>query len=302
MFWSRGVFLALALLVFGVVFPRAGGRLAVLVNLYLLLVGTSLGWVILARLGLVSFGVAAFWGLGAYIGVLALLKGGIPGAWTFPMVLGMTLVISLVLGALLVRLKPLVFPLATLALVELFRVLVLNMPDITFGAVGYVGIPPIGGWMAGSRGGLVLGGIYLLLCWLLAFYYIHPLRALRVAAVREDPLVAEALGISLVGERLKGFVASALTAALGGVLYVFLFGVLDPGDLFSIRYSAIPMVLGLLGGAALPLGPFWAGIGLMLVYDFWLVPLFPTLHHLFYGLVLMLWVWFLPGREFLEEG
>ena len=301
MFWNRKVSLAFFLLVSGVVLPKPGGRLAVLINLYLLLVGTSLGWTILVRLGLFSFGVAAFWGLGAYVVALAFLKGGVPGTWTLPLVAVAALLISFALGALLVRLNPLVFPLATLALVELFRVLALNMPSLTYGAVGYVGVPPLGGWMAGSRGGLVLGGAYLLLCGALALYYIHPLRALRVAAVEENPLVAEALGISLVGERLKGFVVSALTAALGGALYVFLFGVLDPGDLFSIRYSAMPMILGLLGGMALPLGPLWAGIGLMLVYDFWLVPFFPSMHHLFYGLVLMLWVWFLPGMESLEE-
>lgn len=264
----------------------------------------ALSWNLLALTGSISLGHAAFFGLGAYTSALmshythlsplvCVALGGLSG-----MLYGS--VWHLAFG----RLRGAYYALATLASVEIPRVVVDNWEGFTFGSLGLVGIESLPDVHVG---GLVLSlgenlrGQYYLLFMLMALYGLIHHKALAsrwgwaIRAVREDEIAAGGIGVNVASVRLGAVTLSALLTGICGALYSHLIGIIEPSLVFSIHLSALPLVLSIFGGRYHFFGPIMGALVLypadQLLFHAW----FPAGHAVLYGLVIILSIIFFPS-------
>jgi branched-chain amino acid transport system permease protein len=196
--------------------------------------------------GLVSFGHAAYFGLGAYGAALALKYLALPMAAA--LVAGPVLGFAgaLLFGWFCVRLSGVYFAMLTLAFAQIVWSVAFQWTEVTGGDNGLIGIWP-SPWAATAARyywltlALVAGGIALLRVILFSpFGY-----ALR--ALRDSELRAEAIGLSRHRIQWLAFGAAGAFAALAGALYAFLKGSVFPDDL-GIPLSIDGLAMILLGG------------------------------------------------------
>ncbi len=166
-------------------------------------------------------------------------------------------VLAVVIGALALRLRGIYLALATIAFVEILRVLSLNLP-ITGGAVGIFGIPQP---FQNSLGYLwVAGPLLILSAWFV--YRLERIRAGRaLIAIREDELAADAMGINLTFYKVLAFTLGAILAGVVGAVSAHFLntwnarqGTFDA----SIAYLAFVLV----GGSRTFIGPLVGGMAL----------------------------------------
>jgi branched-chain amino acid transport system permease protein len=196
--------------------------------------------------GLVSFGHAAYFGLGAYGAALALKQLGLtmPAALVAGPLLGA--IGAFVFGWFCVRLSGVYFAMLTLAVAQIVWSIAFQSTEVTGGDNGLIGVWP-SRWAATATHfywltlALVTGGVALLRVILFSpFGY-----ALR--ALRDDVLRAEAIGLSRQYLQWIAFTVAGAFGALAGALYAFLKGSVFPDDL-AIPLSIDGLAMILLGG------------------------------------------------------
>lgn len=270
----------------------------------LIFAGLGLSWLVLRWAGPVSFGHAAFVGLGAYISATAVLRLGF-SPWQAILVAGLSgAVLAVPLGAITLKLSGPDLALASLALVPLLKLLVLNLEPITGGSQGLVGIPPL--TLPGLDGvppplteyyaALAAAGLTAIgLLWLQ-----HSAAGWAIAAVREDPVAADHVGINPARARLLALTVSATIACLIGGILAHSTRYLEPGLAFDYRFSLLPLVMAQLGGAGGPAGTLLTALSLYLLSELILAPALPYTHQAVYGLVLLGVMVITPGRPVVE--
>lgn len=252
-------------------------------------------WSVLAWGGQISFGQAAFFGVGAYAAALAAIHG--VASWA---ALALGAVAGVAAGALVsvaaLRLHGAPLALATLACTEIARGIALNWERLTGGGAGIVGIPALPGPASSPRAAAYYLALLLLTITLSVFTWMTGSRlGLALAAVREDAERASLLGVNPAAWKLAAFALSGgLTGAAGG-LYAHMVRVVEPDLVFSSWYSLAPLIMATLGGPRTVLGPAVAAVGLYLASELVLQPLAPALHYVGYALALIAAVLFLPG-------
>lgn len=203
--------------------------------------------------GMVSFGHAAYFGLGAYAAALAVVhaQAGMPLALLLaPIVAG---VAGLIIGWFCVRLSGVYMAMLSLAFAQITWSVIFQWYGVTGGDDGLVGVWPAA-WASSPAAfyylTLVLcaGSILLLRRALFApFGY-----ALR--AGRDSPIRADAIGIDLRHQQWLAFALAGVFAGIAGGLYVFSKGSVFP-DEAAIPRSIDALVMVLLGGVQTLSGP-----------------------------------------------
>ncbi|HEY7677658.1 MAG TPA: branched-chain amino acid ABC transporter permease, partial [Candidatus Methylomirabilis sp.] len=196
-------------------------------------------WGLLAQVGLISFGHAAFFGLGAYGSALLSLR------WHFSPWIALlaaallTAAFGLIAAATVGDLTGPYFSLATLALAEVLRVVALHWTDLTEGAWGLVGVPglppvriPGLEALSGAVGArvtnyyvalIMLVGISGLYAWMRR----APL-GLAFEAIRQGEERAAALGVDTRRAKRIALAVSGLFAGGAGALHAHIFHWVDP--------------------------------------------------------------------------
>lgn len=203
--------------------------------------------------GMVTFGHAAFFGLGAYAAALLHVKAGaamLPALLAAPLLAGLT---ALAFGWFAVRLSGVYLAMLTLAFAEILHAGAFQWSELTGGDNGILGVWPAA-WAAASQSfyllALALAVTAVAAVWHIAFSpFGYGLRA-----TRDSPLRAEAVGIAVARQRRLGFAAAGALAGLAGGLYAFLKGSVFPGVL-GIPISVDGLVMALLGGLHSLAGP-----------------------------------------------
>jgi branched-chain amino acid transport system permease protein len=196
--------------------------------------------------GLVSFGHAAYFGLGAYGAALALKDFGLPMAVAIAAGPVLGAIGALVFGWFSVRLSGVYFAMLTLAFAQIVWSVAFQWTEVTGGDNGMIGVWP-SPWAASAAHfywlalALVAAGIACLRVILFSpFGY-----ALR--ALRDSELRAEAIGLSRHRIQWIAFIIAGGFAALAGALYAFLKGSVFPDNLgIPLSIDALAMIL--LGG------------------------------------------------------
>ncbi|MFQ5899114.1 MAG: branched-chain amino acid ABC transporter permease [Candidatus Methylomirabilia bacterium] len=289
---------------FLIVFPQLAGFHPYYLYLFAtaFLFGTlATAWNLLAYAGQISFGHAAFFGIGAYGAALTSLAGVSPW-WAIGFGGAMGAVGALGIGLAAGRLSGAYLALATLAYAELWRGVALNWTGLSGGGAGLVGIPPLSPlpWLPvsltqGRVGGYYLSLALLLLALAVLFAVLHSKIGLAFAAVREEEERASLLGLRPLPWKLLAFSLSAWLTALAGGLYVHTVRVVEPDLVFSRHFSILPLVMAMVGGLHTLLGPAIAAFVLYLVSELLFHPYAPALHQLPYALALVLVILYFPG-------
>ncbi len=209
--------------------------------------------------GLISFGHAAYFGLGAYTAALLVNHFAWPMVAALAAAPAAAAVGGLVLGWFCVRLSGVYLAMLTLAFAQILFAVAFQWYPITGGDNGILGVWPAG-WVSGAGRfyylTLVLVGIALLL--LRRTIYAPFGYALR--AGRDSELRAEAVGIDVRRQRWLAFVLAGGFAGLAGGLYAFLKGSVFP-DALGIPISIDALVMLLLGGVNAINGPLVGALG-----------------------------------------
>lgn len=244
--------------------------------------------------GQASLGQAAFYGIGAYsVAILSGIHGW--SVWlSLPIGAMVAVVVAVVIGVPSVRLVQHFLALVTIGAGEIARLTFLNASAVTrgFNGIGRIPRPAVAGWDLADPVSfcyliLALAGIGLAVKWNLTRSW----WGRRFHAVRTNPRAAEAYGAALIPTRTAALAISAVYAALGGGLYASLVSFISP-DTFTFGQSTLFFTMMLVGGAGTLWGPLVGVVLLTFVNQYG--QQFETYQGLFYGLVIIFIVTFLP--------
>jgi branched-chain amino acid transport system permease protein len=224
------------------------------------LLALSVGF-LLRTSGLVSFGHAAPFGLGAY-GAAWAVKSGSP----VPPEIGLLLVppvvaaIFFLVGLVISRLEGIAFGMLTLALGQMVYVAADKFRDLTGGSDGMsVDLPlrlfGLRSDVAQNPHGMLvisLGAVVLVYLALSLFEKAHAGRL--AAAIRENEERTRFLGYRVRALKAGVLGLSAAVAAVGGVLYALYQGFVSP-EIMHWTFSGSALIMAILGGASALWGP-----------------------------------------------
>ncbi|WP_454625290.1 branched-chain amino acid ABC transporter permease [Bradyrhizobium cenepequi] len=193
-----------------------------------------------------SLATGGFMALGAYCSVYCTMELGFPFA---PAVFAGALLAAVsaaAIGAPVLRLRGDYFMLATFAFTEVTRVVALNWDSVTGGAVGIFSIPRYTEtW-------------HLALAVAVVIYIAHTLRrsyfGRAIAAIKQDDVVAQSMGVNVFAHRLSLFIASGFICGAAGALAAHLNYFIGPGD-FGLVRSVDALTYPILGGVNALAGP-----------------------------------------------
>jgi len=245
---------------------------------------------LLGYTGIASFGHAMFFGTGAYMTAMLMLKAGFSFWATLPFVMVSCGLIGLLVGLLTLRFATIYFTIITLALGQLFFFLITNALTYRYtgGDDGLHGIP------------MILSGknqmYYLVLGFLLAIFFIakrivgSPFGTALVA-IRENESRAKMIGYNVLAYRLVVLVISGVMAGLAGsmnaaVLRSVFAGFMGAGTTIEV------LLMTIIGGMGSLIGPV-IGAALVTVFQQYVSSYFESWLLLF-GVMFVLVVLFLP--------
>jgi branched-chain amino acid transport system permease protein len=206
--------------------------------------------------GQMSLGQAAFFGIGAYHAAI-LLKLGLPFFVVLPIAAVACFAVGLALGFPALRVQHHYLAFATLGFNVLVFLVMRNEEKLTGGTFGISGIPRptvLGVSMEGhlaffyfTLGSLVV--LAALLWWLLRSPW-----GRAFAALRDNPIRAESLGVNITAYTLLAFAIGAACAGIGGVYYAALVEFIEPGP-FHVSTSLLMLLAVIVGGSGRFFGP-----------------------------------------------
>ncbi|MCE8509350.1 ABC transporter permease [Ruegeria pomeroyi] len=215
--------------------------------------------------GMVSFGHAAYFGVGAYAAAMAVKMlgwGMLPAMALGPVAAALA---ALFFGWFCVRLSGVYLAMLTMAAAQILWGVTFQWQDVTGGDDGILGVWPAE-WASSDR---VYFYLALILClggiWLLRRVAHSPF-GYTLRGVRDSRIRAEAIGIDTRFHQWMGFTLAGTLAGLAGVVFVFSKGSVFP-DALSIGHSIDGLIMVLLGGIHALAGPVYGAMAMVLIED-----------------------------------
>ena len=213
--------------------------------------------VLLGYGGMLSFGHAAFFGVGGYAAAILIKKAGLPAAIAFALVpfaaLAVSAALALLIGFFSVQRSGIYFAMLTFAFQMLLYTIALKATPITGGDDGMTGLKP--------PGALAQPFYYYYFALALdvpALFLLHRLVSspfgFTLRALRANPRRVQYVGVNVRAHQLATFVISGAFAGLAGAVFALSSGNVFPGWL-NWTASATPIVMAVLGGVHSFLGP-----------------------------------------------
>jgi branched-chain amino acid transport system permease protein len=214
--------------------------------------------------GLLSFGHAIFFGVGAYATGIVLVRV-IPSLFVALAVgTAMSLCVSYAVAFLSIRKKGIYFVMITLAFCQMFYFIGFKWTSLTGGDNGLHGVPRT------SFGPIDLNSETILYFFVLVIFFLSVLLAYRIVnspfgrvlkALKDNEDRARSVGYDTTTFKTIAFMISAFFASLAGGLYA-LHSNFVPMDTLSISTSGDVVIMALLGGIGTLYGPV---MGAMLI-------------------------------------
>jgi branched-chain amino acid transport system permease protein len=170
--------------------------------------------------GLISLMPYSFAGIGALTTGVAMGSWGWPFWLCIPLAAACTVPISIIAGAISVRLKGLYLAIATLAIASMLGETFFTWHTVTNGTEG---------WATNRPSAFSSDGLFYLLCFVAALLMVWMIEGLRTSrlgramlALRDNEREAQALGINVSKTKLVAFVISGMMAGVGGAFLAVL--------------------------------------------------------------------------------
>ncbi len=229
---------------------------------------------LVGQTGLVSFGHAAFFGIGAYVAALLSPQSGPASFWLlFPAALGAAGLYALAVGALSLRTRGIYFIMVTLAFAQM-AYYVFHDTKVGGGSDGiYLYFRP-----AVAVGGVTMVDLdqprtfYFFVFAALAFTFLllAAVQASRfgraLAGIRVNEQRMRAAGFATYPYKLAAFVFAAMLAGMAGFLYALKDGYVNP-EIMSWHQSGAVLLMIILGGIGSLRGAVFGAIAFVLLQE-----------------------------------
>ena len=256
--------------------------------------------------GALSLGHSMYVGLGAYASAILFLQFGVT-PWIGMFVGGfVAMLLGLIIGYPSLRLRGPYFALGSIAFAAILQLWFLDTDTflgLEIRAARGIMLPVLGNapfkfqFIEKWPYYYIILGFTCVIVFLV--YLMHRSKlGFYLAAIRSNPLAAEAIGINVARMKMIAFAASAFFSAIGGAFYAQWILFFNPERLFGADLSFELVFIGIVGGRASVLGPVLGALVLVPIGEFTRSYLgggrFMGIHLVVYGLALMLAIFFLP--------
>lgn len=261
-----------------------------LISSALIIAGIAVAWALLGNLGgMVSFGHAAFFGVGAYTSAVLTMDYGVP-VFVALVIGGIGASISSLFMIPALRLRGPYFALSILAYAEIFKILATEATPITGGAAGLLSIPPLPVFL-GFDFGTKLGGyiviLNIVLLMLITYHFIRKSSyGLALKAMHDSELATRIVGVPATHLKIVMLIVSAFMTGCVGAFNAHAINFLDPEYAFNGSWTVFPIVAAIFGGYRTLSGPVLGALFIYLVDQLIFKNLIPHGHHLILGAML----------------
>lgn len=245
--------------------------------------------------GMLSFGHAAFFGMGAYTTALLLLHFQLPLLWVLLLAMLAAALLAALIGFFCVRLDEVYFAMLTLAFGMMVFAVVHQWRSLTNGSDGIAGFPlrefglALNLQLANPAVYYRLTLVVVVLASALLFLITRSPFGLLLKAMSENAERVAFCGIDVRRYRLLSFTIAGTFAGLAGALYAPFLRIASP-DMVHWTESAQPVLMTILGGAGYFLGPY-VGAAIFVLLETWITS-YTEQWMLFLGVVLAIMVIF----------
>lgn len=218
-------------------------------------------------MGQMSFGHAAFMGIGAYTAAILTTTYDVPFFVAFILAGVMAGLFGLLLGLPVLKLKGYYFTIITMVFCEIVRVVELNWMSLTRGPLGIMAIPKpsfLGFEITTPRQFYFMILVLVALSTLVVSNLMKSRVGYAILAIRDDELAAEAMGIHVFRYKMIVFILSSLMVGLAGAFYATYTSYIDPSS-FAAAQSNDMLVMVIFGGLGNTVGSFIGAISLSIL-------------------------------------
>ena len=216
----------------------------------------GLSWNVLSGYsGAVSFGHAAFFGLGAYTVALLLAKAGITPWLGVPVAAVVGMLAGLLIGSVTFRLRGpyfslamLAYPLALLYVFEWAGFQEVSLPMNRVHPAAYM-------QFVDQRWNAVVAFGFLAVALVISLWIERSRFGLSLLSIKQNELAAEAAGIDTRAWKLRAIAVSGALGGAGGGLYAVSLLVVTPETVFGMGASAQALIVAMFGGVGTLWGP-----------------------------------------------
>ena len=244
--------------------------------------------------GQMSIGHAAFLGIGAYTAAI-LMKVGLSFWFVMPLAALICFFVGLALGFPALRVQHHYLAFATLGFNVLVYLFFRNEEWLTGGTFGISGIPRpqlFGLSLDGSAAYFYFTYACTILLALVLWWLIRSPWGRAFAALRDNPIRAESLGVNIMAYTLLAFAIGAAFAGIAGAYFAALVQFIEPAP-FSLTASLMMLLMVIVGGSGRFFGPL-LGAAIVILLPEWL-RFMQDWYLVMFGLaVVALMIW-LPG-------
>ncbi|HXZ44364.1 MAG TPA: branched-chain amino acid ABC transporter permease [archaeon] len=217
--------------------------------------------------GLFSFGHAAFYGIGAYTAGILATRYAIPFWLTLPLGGIVAGLFGLAIALPTLRLRGIFLALITIGFQEIVFLVTLNWIALTRGPMGIPGIPPPAIWGHAFRSNrdyyyLILALVVLIL--FLISRIIDSRLGRAFAAIREDEVAAQSVGIATFPTKVLAFVIATVLAGVAGAFFAHHARFIS-ADSFRLDETFVILTMLIVGGMGTLIGPVIGAIFLVIL-------------------------------------
>jgi branched-chain amino acid transport system permease protein len=246
--------------------------------------------------GLLSFGHAMFFAVGAYAAGIALKTLKLPLPQTLALVVVAGVVQALLFSIVLPRVKGITFALVTLGFASVFHIVIMSheLNDIAGGDVGLQNIPKPD-FLDPANQRLMFYFVALAFTFLVYLFYrrfVDSPTGRVCIAIRENEHRAQMLGYNTFYFKLVALIISSITAALGGALHTLYQPIVSP-TIASLVYTVNALLMILIGGVGTLSGAL-VGAAAFRLLQFFLDKIFGESSSFIIGMVYVALVLFVP--------
>lgn len=274
-------------------------HLLIIISIYVVL-ATSLN-LLWGYTGLLSFGHAAFFGIGAYTAALLTIKLGLGFALGTLLGIALAMLVGVAIAVVTIRMGGDYFILAVLGFQVVISSVLMNWVDMTRGDFGLYGIAKANlfSWtLTNPRDYFILTAAVAVAVYFLAQRLVNSPFGRVLKAIREDEVAALVLAKNVVRFKILVFAIGAGLAAVAGSLLAHYFTALHPTS-FTLEESILIVTIVIFGGSGSLKGSI-LGVLVLLVFPeslrFLKLPGDVTgpVQQITYGLLLLLFMIYRP--------
>lgn len=210
--------------------------------------------------GLLSFGHALYFAVGVYTTTIAVSHFELSLLPAVALAGGVGLVVSVVLGAISLRVGGIAFAMVTLAFAQAGHIFVLRDPfGFTGGEEGrsadFAQLPEVLVGVFNMRNVYWVALAFAVVVYLVSRFLVHSRAGHVWQAIRENEPRVQVLGLAPYGFKLLAFVLASVIATMSGTVYVLLVGGASPG-ITAATFTLTVLVMVVLGGS----GTLWGAV------------------------------------------